>query len=104
MRVACGLYAAKALRQQAWGAPSQACGPGSLPRDAAVQQQPQPVVGEVAEAVPDPLDLLDQQVDGLSGPIGAAIGGVEGEDLDLPRLTVRASLDNSATLTPSDQR
>ena len=28
------------------------------PLDAAVQQQPQPVVGEVAEAVPDPLHLL----------------------------------------------
>jgi hypothetical protein len=42
------------------------------------------VVGEVAEAVPDALDLLDQQVDGLGGPVGAAIGGVEGEDLGLP--------------------
>jgi hypothetical protein len=33
------------------------CGSVRLPPDAAVQQ-PQAVVGEVAEAVPDPLDLL----------------------------------------------
>jgi hypothetical protein len=51
-----------------------------------VQEQPQPVVGEVAEAVLDTLDLLDQQVDGLGGSVGAAVGGVEAEDLDLPRL------------------
>jgi hypothetical protein len=36
--------------------------------------------------VADPLDLLDQQVDRLGGPVGAAIGGVEGEDLELPGL------------------
>jgi transposase len=36
---------------------SQSCGLVSLPRDAAVQQQPQPIVGEVAKAVPDALDL-----------------------------------------------
>jgi hypothetical protein len=36
----------------------------SLPPDAAVQQQPQLAVGEVAEAMSDPLDLLDQQVHG----------------------------------------
>jgi hypothetical protein len=55
-----------------------------LPGDAAVQQQPQPVVGEVAEAVPDALDLFDEQVDGLGESVGAAIGGVEGQDLGLP--------------------
>ena len=66
-------------------AASQSGGAVGLPPDAAVQQQPQPVVGEVAEAVPDPLDLLDQQVQCLGGPVGAAIGGVEGEDLGLPR-------------------
>jgi hypothetical protein len=36
--------------------------------------------------VPDPLDLLDQQVDRLGGSVGTAIGGVKGEDLGLPRL------------------
>ena len=41
-----------------WSAASQPCGLVGLPPDAAVQQQPQPVVGEVAEAVADPLVLL----------------------------------------------
>jgi len=43
------------------------------------------VVGEVVEAVPDALDLLDEQVDRLGGPLEPASGGVEGEDLGLPR-------------------
>ena len=67
-----------------WRAPSQSRGPVGLPPDAAIQQQPQPVVGEVAEAVPDPLDLLDEQVHGLGGPVGTALGRVEGEDLGFP--------------------
>jgi hypothetical protein len=37
--------------------------------DAVVQQQEQPVVVEVAEPVPDPLDLPDQQVDRFVGPL-----------------------------------
>ena len=73
-----------ASRHQAWEAASESCGSVSLPGHAAVQQQPQAVVGEVAEAVPDPLDLLDQQVDSLGGPVGAAAGGMPGEDLGLP--------------------
>jgi hypothetical protein len=32
----------------------------------------------------DPPDLLDEQVDGFGEPIGAAIGGLEGQDLGLP--------------------
>jgi hypothetical protein len=74
----------EALRHQAWGAASQSCGSMSLPLDAAVQQQPQPVVSEVAEAVPNPFHLLDQQVHGLGGPVGAALGGMPGQDLGLP--------------------
>ena len=66
------------------GAPSQPCGLGSPPGDAAVQQQRQAAVGEVAEAMLNALDLLDQQVQGPSGPVGAAAGGVEGKDLGLP--------------------
>src|SRR5215217_6876745 len=73
-----------ALRHQAWGAASQSRGSVSLPPDAAVQQQPQPVVAEVAEAMPDPLHLFDQQVDGLGEAVGAAVGGVKCEDLGLP--------------------
>jgi hypothetical protein len=46
-----------------------------------MQEQPQAVVGEVAKAVPDPLDLLYQEVHGLGEPVGAAAGRVEGEEL-----------------------
>jgi len=35
--------------------------------------------------VADALDLPGEQVDGLGGPVGAAAGGVEGEELGLPR-------------------
>jgi hypothetical protein len=63
---------------------SQPCGPVRLPPDPAMEQQPQPVVGEVAEAMPDPLSLLDHQVDGVGGPVGAALDDMEGEDLGLP--------------------
>ena len=34
--------------------------------------------------MPDPLDLLDEQIHGLGGPIGTAIGGMEGKDFGLP--------------------
>ena len=39
----------------------------SLPGDAAVQEQAEPVVGEVAESEADPFDAFDQQVDRLGG-------------------------------------
>jgi hypothetical protein len=42
--------------------PSQSCSLVSLPPDATVQQQPQ--LSTFAKAVPNGLDLLDQQVDG----------------------------------------
>jgi hypothetical protein len=35
----------------------------------AVEQQPQPIVGEVAEAVPDPLDLLISRLTAWVGPL-----------------------------------
>src|SRR6266498_6065030 len=66
-------------------APSQSCDSVSLPPDGTVQQQPKSVVVEIAKAVPDALDLLDQQVDGLGGAVGAAAGGMPGQDLGLPR-------------------
>jgi hypothetical protein len=93
-----------ALRHQAWGAVSQPCGPVTLPPDAAVQQQPQPVVAEVAEAVPDPLHLLDQQVHGLGGPVGTAACGMEGEDLGLPDPDGASRRDSSGTPIEADQR
>jgi hypothetical protein len=66
-------------------APSQSYGLVSLPPDATVKQQAQSVVGEVAEAMADALDLLDEQVHGLGRAVGAAAGGVEGQDFGLPR-------------------
>ena len=42
--------------------------------DAAVQQEAEPVVVEVAVAVPDPFDLLDQGVDRFGGSVGDAAG------------------------------
>jgi hypothetical protein len=34
--------------------------------------------------VADTFDLLDEQVDGLGGAVGAAAGGMPGKDFDLP--------------------
>jgi hypothetical protein len=34
--------------------------------------------------VPDRLDLSDEQVHGLGGPVGTVMGGVKGEELGLP--------------------
>jgi hypothetical protein len=67
-----------ALRHYTWGAAPQFRGSVSPPADATMQQQPQPVVGEVAEAVPDALDLLDEEVDRLGGPVGTAVGDLPG--------------------------
>src|SRR5215216_1389933 len=52
---------------------SQPYGPVRLPADPAVEQQPQPAVDEVTEAMPDALDLLHQQVDGHA-PRGDRVG------------------------------
>ena len=64
----------RALCRQVWGAASQPRGPVSLPPDAAVQQQPQPVVGEVAEAVPDPLNTTAALPSGLLGGLARQRG------------------------------
>jgi hypothetical protein len=63
--------------------PSQPCGAVSLPCHPALEQQPEPVIGEVAQAVPEALDLLDEQVDGLGGAVGGAPGDMPGQDLGL---------------------
>ncbi len=49
-----------------------------------MQQQPEPVVGEVAEAKADSLDALDEQVDGFGGAVAGSVGGEVGEQLVLP--------------------
>jgi len=55
----------------------------SIPGDAAVQEQAQPVVLVVAEAVSDALDFLDDQVDGLGRSVADA-GVVEAGDQFIP--------------------
>ncbi len=49
------------------------------------KEDPQPVVGEGPEAGADPLDLLDDRVQALGGPVGGT-GGVPGQDLAAPSL------------------
>jgi hypothetical protein len=46
-----------------------------------VQQQAEPVVVEVAESVPDPLDFFDQEVDRFSGSVRDPVG----VEVDVPR-------------------
>jgi excisionase family DNA binding protein len=50
----------EALRDEAWLAASDSCDWWSVPFDAAVEQEPEAIVLDAAEAVGDPLDLLDQ--------------------------------------------
>ena len=56
----------------------------SVPVDAAVQQEPEPVVGEVAETVADALDFLDEQVHRFGAPVADAAGVEVGEQLTSP--------------------
>ena len=55
-----------------------------LPGDSAVQQEAQPVVTKIAEAVSDPQDFLDQQVDRFGGAIADSAGAEEGQELLAP--------------------
>src|SRR3954463_6618991 len=55
----------------------------SLAWEAAGEKDAEPVVVEVAEAAPGPLDVLDQQVGGFDLAVRCA-GGVVGEDLVAP--------------------
>src|SRR4051812_28479500 len=72
-----------ALRDQAWLTASDSSGRPSLPFYAAAQQEPESIVVEVAIAVTDAADLLDEQVDRLGRPV-RQLRGVVGEDLVLP--------------------
>ena len=93
----------KALRHQAWCASSDRGGRRSLPLhgapvDAGVEEQPEPVVVEVAEPVPDLLDLLDQAVDGFGRSVAhAALAGrgERGEHSSCQASRVRASRSSS---------
>jgi hypothetical protein len=75
---------------------------GASPDDPTMEQQPQPVVGEVAEAMPDPFDLLDDQVHGLGRVVGAADGGMPGKDFGIPGSTVQAQDPPRASRPTSD--
>src|SRR5690606_37467595 len=65
----------------------------SLPFDAAGEEQPEPVVVEVAEAVAGSAGVLDEQVHGLGGAVAGAVGGVEGEKLVGPAVDGRGEPD-----------
>jgi hypothetical protein len=93
----------RTLCRQGWGAASQACGRVRRPADAAVQQQPQPVVGEVAEAMPDALDLLTSRFTASAGPLEQPLVAWKARISASQALTVRASRDSSGTWTPSAQ-
>lgn len=64
-----------ALRDQAWVTASDSCGGTSVPCDAAAQEEPQPIVLEVAEAVADPAHLLDEQVERYLERVGREARG-----------------------------
>ncbi len=77
-----------------------------------MQQQPEPVVGEVVVAVPDRLDLLDQPVDGFGGPAGDSAGVEVGQQLEATDLGHRLrdwgatwqQLDAAAGISQQDER
>ena len=50
-----------------------------------MQQEAQPVVTKIAEAVSDPQDFLDQQVDRFGGAIADSAGAEVGQELRPPR-------------------
>jgi hypothetical protein len=56
-----------------------------LPGDSAVQQEAQPVVGEIADTVSDARDFLDQQVDRFGGVVVDSAGVELGQELISPR-------------------
>lgn len=72
------------------------------------EQDPEPVVGELSEAVGQPTDLFDDEVDGLGAAVGDAFGVEVGQHLGPPgaeRATEPGDLGNgqleklSSTLT-----
>src|SRR5215204_5895846 len=74
----------QALRGERWLSTSDSAGGDGSPGDAAAEEESASIVGEVAVAVADATDLLDQQVDRFGRSVAGAAGGVEGEDLVAP--------------------
>ena len=54
-------------------APPDSCGGLSLLLDAEGEEEPEPVVAEVAVAVADPPEFLDEEVGGFGGPVGQVL-------------------------------
>jgi hypothetical protein len=50
-----------------------------------VQEQAEPLVGDVPESEADPLDPLDEQIHGFGWSVAPPAGGEVGEQLVLPR-------------------
>ena len=75
---------------------------GASATGAAVQQQPQAVVGEVAEAVPDPLGLPVSRLTASVGPLEPPVA-CQARISASQALTARAGRDSSATPTQSTQ-
>lgn len=87
------LWRKGALRGGAWLTASDSGDGWSLPFDAAGEEEPEPVVVEVAEAVAGSAGVLDEQVHGLGGAVAGAVGGVEGEELVGPAVDGRGEPD-----------
>jgi hypothetical protein len=56
----------------------------SVPADAAVQQEAEPVVGEIAEPKADPLDPLDEQVHRIGRTVADSASGEVRQQLGFP--------------------
>jgi hypothetical protein len=73
-----------------------------VPVGAAVQEEAEPVVGEVAVAVPDAFHLLDQTVDRFGGSVGDAAGVEVGEQFGSPGVQGAGEADQFGDLVLGD--
>lgn len=94
--IRCWRAATAALRDQALVAVSDSRDGSRVPFDTAVQEEPESTVAEVAEAVADAFDFLDEQVHGFGWPVGQA-GACQPRMWGSQRRTVAASRRNSGT-------
>jgi hypothetical protein len=86
-----------ALRHQPPGAASQSRGPGSLPPDAVVQQQPQAVVVKLPKPWPTRLTFLPSRLTASVGPLEQPSVAWKARTSACQARTVPASRDSSAT-------
>ena len=76
---------------------------GSVPLNGGVEQEAEPVVGEVAVAVAEAAELLDDEVVGFGTAVGSAADGVVGEDPVFPGPDGPGQRDTSSMFTSSAQ-